>query len=199
MKPVCIAVAAFFTIAAISCASSVVACETVVSWKAPLSGRTLIPAVDTPAAGLASFDFSLDRPQATITMDSSGLTDVTEIDLCHGFVGSSGPTIACIYHASDGPLTAHWVKTIDVSDVPANPALHIRTFADFAVAIINGGVYMQICTKAHPAGEMRGQVSMVKQLVYSEKDDGSGHDPRLHARHADARAQSPTAVHQGSL
>ena len=157
------------------------ACETVAGWKAELLGKSVVPGVVSPATGLASFDFTLDQPQATVTLDSTGLQDVTEIDVRRGYVGSNGPLITRLYEAKDGPLPSHLVKTLTSMDITPVPAIHIQTFADFATLIVNGGTYVVVCTKTHPEGEVRGQVCMVKQRVFSTTEDGRGHDPNLHA------------------
>jgi len=157
------------------------ACETVAGWKAPLSGKSVVPAVTSPGGGIASFDFALDQPQATVTLDTTGLKDVTEIDLRHGYVGGTGPVVAQLYTSADGSLPAHLVKTMNAANVPVNAAVKVKTFSDFVMMIINGGMYVQVCTKSHPDGEVRGQVTMIKQRVFSTNEDGRGHDPKLHA------------------
>ena len=164
--------------------SAASACETVAGWKAPLSGKSVVPGVTSAATGIASFDFALDQPQATVTLDTTGLKDVTEIDLRHGFVGGNGPVVARFYTTDGGELPAHLVKTMTAADVPVNPSLRVRNFTDFVMMIINGGLYMQVCTREHPEGEIRGQVTMIKQRVYSANEDGRGHDPKLHAANA---------------
>ena len=169
------------------------ACETVAGWKAPLSGKSVVPAVTSPGGGIASFDFALDQPQATVTLDTTGLKDVTEIDLRHGYVGGTGPVVARLYTAADGSLPAHLVKTMTSANVPVNAAVKVKTFSDFVMMIINGGMYVQVCTKSHPDGEVRGQVTMIKQRIYSANEDGRGHDPNLHK--ASAVQTSSAAVH----
>lgn len=170
------------------------ACETVAGWKAQLLGKTVVPAVASPATGLASFDFTLDQPQITVTLDTSDLQGVTEIDLRHAYVGSNGPLVAKLYDAKDGALPTHLAKTLTAADVPLNPTLHIGSFADFATMIVNGGVYLVVCTQAHPEGEIRGQVNMIKTRVYSATEDGRGHDPSLHAAHGALTTQTKPAT-----
>jgi len=172
------------------------ACNEVISWYADLKGSTETPAVDTAATGKATIVFDFDNPKATMTIDNAGLQDVTKIELhaCLTYNDMTGPAIANLYDAKDGPLTASYQKVIGDKDVVKCDKPAVTSMKDLANVVLNNQAAVIVFTKAHPNGEIAGKIGMHKAYVYGDSTGGY-HDPKLHGEHpADAPAAStPTA------
>jgi len=167
------------------------ACNEAISWYADLKGSTETPAVDTAATGKATIVFDFDNPRATMTIDNTGLADVTKIELraCLTYNDMTGPTIASLYTKKDGPLTASYQKVIGDKDIVKCDKPTVASMRDLANVVLNNQAAVIVFTKAHPDGEIAGKIGMHKSYVYS---DGAGgyHDPRLHGGHPAAPAPS---------
>ena len=172
------------------------ACNEVVSWYADLKGSSENPAVDTQATGKATIVFDFDHPQCTMTIDNSGLKDVTKIELhaCTNYADVKGPAIASLYAAKKGStLAENYQKVIAETDIIKCDKPAVASMRDLANVVLNNQAAVIVYTKAHPAGEIAGKISMHKSYVYS---DGAGgyHDPRLHAHPAPSTPSSTPAA-----
>jgi len=169
------------------------ACNEVISWYADLKGSTETPAVDTAATGKATIVFDFDNPKATMTIDNAGLADVTKIELhaCLTYNDMTGPTIASLYNAKDGPLTASYQKVIGDKDVVKCDKPAVTSMKDLANVVLNNQAAVVVFTKTHPGGEIAGKIGMHKAYVYT---DGAGgyHDPKLHGEHPAAPPMPPS-------
>lgn len=161
------------------------ACNEVVSWYADLKGGSLTPAVTTTATGRATFVFDFQNPQATIEVDTQGLQDVQRIELhaCRTYADMSGPAIAVLYDAKDGPLPSTLSKTIVDADVIKTDKPSVASIQDVANVVLNSQAAVVVYTKEHPDGEIAGKIGMHKTLVYSDDPNSKFHDPHLHQAH----------------
>jgi hypothetical protein len=123
---------------------------------AVLSGRQEVPPVDTTATGNASVSINTRRTEVTVTVDVTGLTDITEAHLHFGPPGSDGPIIFPLAMSS---FTSPLIVTLTQADYL--PAVNATTFDAGLVAIEQGNTYVNVHTAAHPDGEIRGQVGPV--------------------------------------
>lgn len=116
-------------------------------YSATLNGGSVVPAVSTGAA--ASGTFTIDF--ATSTLDYSiahnGLTGITSASLHVGLAGANAAPI----HLAASPS--------------ANPIIgSVVLDATQRAALANHGLYFQVATGAHPAGEVRGQLELTGTL-----------------------------------
>jgi hypothetical protein len=117
-----------------------------VSFTVPLTGAQQVPAIQTPATGSASLSYDPDTRVVTWTITYSGL--------------SSAPTMAHFH----GPATAGKNAGVKVwlSEKGAAIASPIKgqatLTADDAKEFLSGEMYINVHTKDHPTGEIRGQV-----------------------------------------
>lgn len=127
--------------------------------KATLSGNEEVPPVKTKAKSEAKFQFSKERDQLTYTLIISGLRDVTSAYLQKGRKGENGPPVIDLFTES---------KREDVSGTllaegKVEPYLLIgplkgKSLNSLIQLMKAGEVYVNIQTKKHPDGEIRGQI-----------------------------------------
>jgi len=164
------------------------ACSTKVVWRADLTGAGMDRAVQTDAKGVAVFEFNfhenIGTPDATITIDLQGATDVTSIDLRGGDRTKPGPVLFTLYTRKQGSLRPHFSKLITEKDLLRQTDSKVQTFADMVNAVTEHTVYITVNTGAHANGELRGNITMHKVSVYSAVDTGVGHNAQLHAQAA---------------
>lgn len=121
-----------------------------------LSGRQQVPPVTTTATGSATLTVDAEHTQVTVTLEVSGLVDITMAHLHFAKAGVNGPilfTLASGTFAS--PLT------VTLTSAALLPVPGIATFDDALQAMTNGDTYVDVHTMAHAGGEIRGQVGRV--------------------------------------
>jgi CHRD domain len=138
-------------------AAAIFACSTLVvpalaapvSFDVPLSGSAEVPAVQTQGKGTAH-----------ITWDASTRTVTWQIT----DTGLSGPVTMAHFHS--GPPGKNGVVVIWLTKKGSNPNGVIKgeqkLTADQAAQFEAGDWYINVHTKAHPAGEVRGQAKPPK-------------------------------------
>jgi len=131
-----------------------VAPATVTTSKAAiLSGRQEVPPVVSTGTGTAAIDIAIDRKQATVTVEVTGLTDITAAHIHFGVPGVDGPIIFPLATtAFTSPLT------VTLTEADFLPADNVATFDAALYAIEQGNMYVNVHTVAFPNGEIRGQV-----------------------------------------
>lgn len=122
---------------------------------AALSGRQEAPPVATTATGNATVSVDPALGQIVVTVNVSGLSDITEAHLHVGPPGADGPII---FPLSSGPFTSPLVVTLTTSNLVPASAQGIDTIGDAIQAIQSGRTYVNVHTTAFPDGELRGQV-----------------------------------------
>ena len=114
----------------------------VVHYAASLSGAQESPATDSAGKGSLSADLDTATRTLTYKVTYSGLT---------------GPAVAAHFHgpAAPGANAGVMVPVTDLSD----PMTGSATLTDEQISGLKAGAwYFNIHTKAHPGGEIRGQV-----------------------------------------
>jgi hypothetical protein len=119
------------------------------SFSATLSGAHEVPAVNSIGAGMAKFVVKND---STIWYEITlkGVPDVTGAHIHLGADGASGDPVATLTKGADpgGKISG----TITPKD------LNGTTMTQLITAMKSGGAYVNVHTKTHPDGEVRGEI-----------------------------------------
>jgi CHRD domain len=115
------------------------------SFTVPLTGQQQVPPVQTSGSGTANLTYDPSTREVTWSITYSGLgTPATMAHFHRGATGKNGPVVV-------------WL-----SKKGAPPSSPITGKADLTAAqakqFAAGAWYVNVHTKAHPAGEIRGQV-----------------------------------------
>jgi CHRD domain len=116
------------------------------TFTATLSGSSEVPPMQSSATGTA-----------TVTLDGNKLTYKIEVK------NLDNPTMAHIHKGAPGtdgaPIVPLWkgAKSIGFTGVLAEGTVTVTS--DVAAAIRSGDTYVNVHTKQHPAGELRGQLA----------------------------------------
>ncbi len=129
------------------------------SFNAELSGNEEVPPIKTEAAGTATFQISEGAKTMTYTLTLSHLKGITGAFLCKGKKGENGAIVMDLFREP---------RKEDVSDTllaegKIEPYLLFGPLLGGSVQSLiqlmeTGEVYINILTKRHPGGEIRGQV-----------------------------------------
>jgi hypothetical protein len=119
------------------------------TFSATLTGAHEVPQVNTIGTGMAKFTVKND---STIVFDLSlkGIPGVTGAHIHLGGPGTAGEAVATLVQGADpgGKMTG----TITPKD------LHGTTMSQLIAAMKSGGAYVNVHTKTHPDGEVRGEI-----------------------------------------
>ncbi|HEX7037173.1 MAG TPA: CHRD domain-containing protein [Pseudomonadales bacterium] len=109
-----------------------------------LSGAQEVPPVTTSASAVAAL--TLDRASETLVlhMNTSGLDDAAEAHIHDGLAGVNGPILIGLVRDPDD--VSHWM----LDELVLEPAQ--------LDALDAAGLYVNVHTPEHPAGEVRGQI-----------------------------------------
>ena len=107
-----------------------------------LSGSQEVPAVNTMSMATAVVEIDEDLPAFSVSVDVSGLTDVTGVHVHDGGIDMNGPVAFPLTDAGDGTYV---LAETNIS--PSN-----------LDALTNGEWYLNVHTTANPNGEVRGQI-----------------------------------------
>jgi hypothetical protein len=142
--------------------SVVPATAQVVSMAATLTGGEEVPAVLTGAVGTASISVDVPGAELSVTLSLFNLPTGTTAGHIHaGPRGVSGPVILDfpIPRGVTGDLPL--VFRLGAAAFRARPEVGILTMADAIQTIVGGGAYVNVHTTQFPAGEIRGQLTVV--------------------------------------
>jgi hypothetical protein len=128
-------------------------------FKANLSGNEEVPPVKTEAKGKATFKFSKGCDPSTYMLRISHIRDVTAAHIHNGKKGENGPPVIDLFSES---------KKEDISGMllvegKIEPYLLIGPLKGKSLnALVElmeaGEAYVNVHTKRHPEGEIRGQI-----------------------------------------
>jgi hypothetical protein len=150
-----VAVAALFTV--VLGATATLADDP--NFSAHLSGRDEVPAVETKAQGQLVIHRMKDGAELHYKLTVSNLNDVTGAHLHHGAVGANGDVVVNLLPnppaagTVNGPLAEGPITAASLTGPLAG-----QTLQSLFDAIARGEIYVNVHTKAHPDGEIRGQV-----------------------------------------
>jgi hypothetical protein len=130
-------------------------------FQAQLMGANEVPPRTSSGSGAAGF--TLDGNTVHFSVEVEGMNDIVACHIHVGPVGASGPVRVPLCSASTpgvangGVVNGVLVQgTFTASDVIA------ISFDDLLAAMRNGNAYVNVHTKVYPAGEIRGQVSVIR-------------------------------------
>jgi CHRD domain len=129
------------------------------TFKAILSGNEEVPPVKTKAKGEVKFQSSKEGDQLTYTLIISGIKDVTSAYLQKGRKGENGPPVIDLFPE---PKREDVSGTL-LAEGKVEPYLLIgplkgKSLNSLIQLMEVGDVYVNIQTKKHPDGEVRGQI-----------------------------------------
>lgn len=120
---------------------------------AVLTGRQVSPPVETGGRGTATVTVAPDGESITYDLETSDLRNITAAHLHAGLPGADGPILFTLTPAL---LAGPFPNTLTAADL--QPGGGIATFADAAAAILEGRTYVEVRTRTHPEGEVRGHL-----------------------------------------
>ena len=129
------------------------------TYTADLSGKDVVPAVETTASGSASFTVDATGTRIQFVLSVSNITDVIAARVHVGKPGSNGPGVLILFA---GP-THSGTFTGNLSGGTFNASALIgqfrgKTIADFVALITSDQAYVNVGTVKNPGGEIRGQI-----------------------------------------
>ncbi len=128
-----------------------------------LSGSQEVPAVTTMSMATAVVEIDEDLPAFSVSVDVSGLTDVTGVHVHDGGIGMNGPVAFPLTDAGNGTYV---LAETNIS--PSN-----------LDALTNGEWYLNVHTTANPNGEVRGQIVPDTTAVVTFSLSGSQEVPAV--------------------
>src|SRR6476620_11873252 len=97
----------------------------------------------------------------TWKMNVTGTNDLTAIDIHKGKAGENGEIIVDLMKVSKHSDTPKGMTMRgNVTDSILTGSMKGKTIADLKTAMANGDVYVNLKTKDHPDGLMRGQIKL---------------------------------------
>jgi hypothetical protein len=136
------------------------------TFKANLTGKDEVPPVNTPATGRVAFQLSSDGKNMTYTLSVSNIEDVTMAHIHIGSPGETGKPVAALYPTKASASVAEKPEqkmngAIATGTIRASSLmgpLKGKTIADLVAQIQAGKAYVNVHTKEHPDGEIRGTI-----------------------------------------
>jgi hypothetical protein len=132
----------------------------VTTFKANLIGKAEVPPVDSSASGQATFQLSTDGESLTYTLSVSNIEDVTMAHIHIGISGEAGKPVAPLkmsgqqnMRETNGVIAKGTIRASDLTG-----PLKGKTIADLVAQIQAGKTYVNVHTKEHPDGEIRGTI-----------------------------------------
>jgi hypothetical protein len=123
-------------------------------YKATLNGKSEVPKTTSKATGSATFTVASNGKSIKYTLKASKLTGGAQAAHIHfGKAGKAGPVIIPICAK---PCTLPKSGTLTSKQFTKAPG--VASFAAAIKALKAGNTYVNIHTKANPAGEIRGQI-----------------------------------------
>jgi len=133
------------------------------NFTAHLSGANEVPAVDTQAQGEAIFNLSLDGQSIRYRLIVANIENVRMSHLHLAAEGSNGGVVVWLYPEGPPPVLIEGrvdgvlaVGTISADDLVGE--LAGMTIDELIGQMLDGNIYVNVHTIAHPGGEIRGQV-----------------------------------------
>jgi len=163
MKKIHLLAGIFALALAMSGCSSAPASADKAEFIAQLSGGEQIPAVTTAASGTALFVLNPEGTELDYKLTVADLNYVTMAHLHLGAIGKNGPPVVWLYPSAppmkeiegltNGVLSAGTITAADLTGPMAG-----KTIADLVAAIRTQDIYVNVHTREHTDGEIRGQL-----------------------------------------
>ena len=128
-------------------------------YRAKLDGNNEVPPINSTAEGVINFKTKNDM--LTWKMNVTGANDPTGVNIHKGKAGENGEIIADLMKVSKHSDTPKGMTMRgNVTDSILTGSMKGKTIADLKTAMANGDVYVNLKTKDHPDGLMRGQIKL---------------------------------------
>ena len=128
-------------------------------FKAKLSGKEVVPAVETKAMGEADFKLSKDGKELTYVLKLMDIENVSAAHIHTAVMGKNGGPVAGLFAGpkKEGMFSGEIAKgTITEKDLIG--PLAGKTVGDLVKMIKEGAAYVNVHTDKYPDGEIRGQI-----------------------------------------
>lgn len=129
------------------------------AFEAKLSGKEVVPAVETKTTGEADFKLSKDGKELTYILKVKDIENVTAAHIHTGMMGKSGGPVAGLFKGpkKEGKFSGDLAKGTITDKTLVGP-LAGKTIGDLVEMIKSGGAYVNVHTDKYPDGEVRGQI-----------------------------------------
>ena len=134
------------------------------AFSAFLNGGAVVPPVKTEASAGARFDFTPDGKSMRFNLSLQKLSNVTAIYIHLGAAGKAGPPVVALYpvgpspQVREGKIPGTTVRGM-ITAGNLEGSLKGKPLSDLLKEIQSGNAYVQVRTKQHPDGELRGQIT----------------------------------------
>ncbi len=134
---------------------------------AKLTGKQETPAVKTRAVGSAVVIESKDGKTLHYVVRVKNIKDITAAHIHLAPRGKEGPPVATLFPGPEktgtfsGILASGIVNASDLSG-----PMQGKTIADLVAEMEKGGTFVNVHTKAHPNGEIRGQLEPSRKMIH---------------------------------
>jgi len=133
------------------------------SFEANLSGNEEVPPVQTKAKGEAKFQFSEEANKLTYRLNISKIKDVTAAHIQKGKRGENGPSVINLFNEpKKEDVTGNLLAEGKVEPYLLIGPLKGRSLDSLIQLMEAGEAYVNIKTKKHPDGEIRGQIKLIR-------------------------------------
>jgi hypothetical protein len=131
------------------------------SYTAVLAGSTEVPPVRTKAKGEATFIVNKAKTSIDYKITVSGLQDVTQAHIHLGEPGKNGQHVVDLYHKPDvASPKSNVIAQGRITAADLTGPMKGKMIPDLIKAMDSGDTYVNVHTKAHPDGEIRGQIQV---------------------------------------
>ena len=130
-------------------------------YKAELSGKNEVPAVQTSATGEAEFTLPANDTMK-YRVNVTGISNATMAHIHMGKVGENGDVIVDLLNnpqSKDKDTAYGMIFRGNITDSILTGPMKGKTLDDLAAAIESGDTYVNVHTADHAKGEIRGQLS----------------------------------------
>ncbi len=138
------------------------------NYSAPLAGRNEVPAVPTTAIGLADFRISDNDTGIRYRVNLTGVSNVTGGHIDIGKTGQNGDIVVDLFQIgfSKHKKTAYgMIVRGNITEHTLKGPMNGKTIADLISLIDTGNAYVNINSRNHPQGEVRGQIFPSNQSI----------------------------------
>lgn len=150
--PISMSRRALVVLAGLACAGAISLAQAApVSFSVPLTGDQQVPPVQTSGSGKADFTYDADTHVITWNITFSGLSSAATMAHIHGPAAAGSNAGVEVWLSQKGTMSA------------ASPITGQATLsAAEAQQLAAGQTYVNVHTKDHPSGEIRGQITLPK-------------------------------------
>jgi CHRD domain len=137
--------------------------KTKTSFVANLAGKDQVPPVETHATGRATFRLSKNGKDLSYTLNVKGIDDVTMAHIHMAPMGKDGPPVVWLYGDKMHPakkmgMVSGMLARGTITEADLVGSMKGKPLSDLVKEIRDGDTYVNVHTKGHPAGEIRGQI-----------------------------------------